>query len=162
MKEHVRSLARTAVAGASGRDAPGTTRVAVGKGTVFILPSAFGHLPESMRLETLWDTHWRIAIDIAAAAIEQVFAKSGSLLSSAVLIEASAFGCDSKVLDRAIGRVLEHADSKNFDTVEIMEIRRHQDSGLDYVSLLARARRIRKERPSDAIGDGTGSPAAVA
>ena len=160
--QHVRSLARIAVGGPSGRDAPATTWAGVGKGTVFIRPSAFGDLPESMRLETAWDTPWRVAIDVAAAAIEQELAKSGWLLSSAVLIEASAFGCDSKVLDRAIRRVLEHVEGKNFDSVEIMEIRRHEDSGLDYVSILARARRIRKERPSDTIGYGMSSPAAVA
>jgi hypothetical protein len=62
-----------------------------------------------------------------------------------VFIEASAFGCDSKVLERAVNRALQKAADDELDALEITGVTLQQGSGLDYVSIFARARTVRRE-----------------
>jgi hypothetical protein len=46
---------------------------------------------------------------------------------------------------------LEKAQENALEFLEIVEISRHQGSGLDYVSILARARKIQRELASETI-----------
>jgi hypothetical protein len=122
----------------------------VKNGAVFIQSSTFGELPESFGIEKEFDKSW-LLITNAAEEVEQEITESGCSLSAATSIEASAFGCDMKVLNRALNRVLEKAQANSLEFLEIVEISRHQDSGLEYVSILARARKIQREPASETI-----------
>jgi hypothetical protein len=128
----------------------GAGSAAVKKGTILVQSSAFGELPESFGIEKEFDKSW-LLIANAAEEVEQQITKSGCSFSAATSIEASAFGCDSKVLNRAVNRVLEKAQKNALEFLEIVEISRHQDAGLDYVSILARGRRIQRELASEPI-----------
>ena len=67
------------------------------------------------------------------------------------LIEASAFDCDSKVLERAVSRALQKAADDELDALEITRMTLQQNSGLDYVSIFARSRTIREEPQPSAM-----------
>jgi hypothetical protein len=47
---------------------------------------------------------------------EQKITASGWLFSAGVLVEASAFGCDSKVVERAVNRALQKAADAELDS----------------------------------------------
>ncbi len=130
--------------GLSELDGAGGGSAAVKKGTVFVQSSKFGELPESFGTEKQLDKSW-LVITNAAEEVEQEITESGCSLSAATSLEASAFGCDSKVLNRAFNRLLGKAQENALEFLEIVEISRHQDSGLDYVSILARGRRIQRK-----------------
>ena len=117
----------------------------VEKGTVFVRPGLFEELPSAVTLELESFGSWMVVPDGIAKEVTWRTVDSNCMLSSETPIEASAFGCDSKVLARAVTRVLEKAADQAFDFVEIMEIERREDSGLDYVSILARAVRIQRD-----------------
>jgi hypothetical protein len=80
---------------------------------------------------------------------EQKITASGWLFSAGVLVEASAFGCDSKVVDRAVNRALQKAADAELDSVEITGVTVRHDSGLDYASVLARVRTIQRDLTAD-------------
>ena len=69
-------------------------------------------------------------------------------------IEASAFGCDSKVLERAVNRALQKAADAELDSLEITGVTVRQDSGLDYVSVFARATTIGRDLTPGPVGYG--------
>ncbi len=117
--------------------------VQVRRGTVLARSTVFQELPHSQQLETESDDSWLIVNNAAADEVKEGLLTSGSLLSAAGHIEASAFGCDSNVLDRAIGRAVQRAADAGFDYLEILDVARHQNSGLDYVSICARGREVR-------------------
>lgn len=117
----------------------------VRKGTAFLRPGLFEELPTSVTLEAESLGSWMVVPDGIAKEVTGRTVESKWLWSSETPIEANAFGCDSKVLARAATRTLLKAADQAFDLVEIMEIERHEDSGLDYVSILARAVRIRRD-----------------
>jgi hypothetical protein len=71
---------------------------------------------------------------------------SGWLLSGDRSIEASAFRCDSKVMERALDRALQEAEKRGVNALEVIGVTLHQDCGLDYVSIFARGKTIRRER----------------
>jgi hypothetical protein len=75
---------------------------------------------------------------------EQKITASGWLFSAGVLVEASAFGCDSKV-----NRALQKAADAELDSVEITGVTVRHDSGLDYASVLARVRTIQRDLTAD-------------
>jgi hypothetical protein len=75
---------------------------------------------------------------------EQELVEAGWHFSADGLIEASAFGCDSKVLERAVSRALQKAADDELDALEITRMTLQQNSGLDYVSIFARSRTIRR------------------
>ena len=78
--------------------------------------------------------------NIESEAVEQELVGAGSLFSADAFIEASAFGCDSKVLDRAVNRALQKAADNELDVLEITGMTLQQNSELDYVSIFGRAR----------------------
>jgi hypothetical protein len=133
----------------SSEPAPGAVEAHVGQGTVFVRPAAFVQPPDSMRLETEFHGTWLVITNAVAGGVKQEFMDSDRSLSAGVAVEASAFGCDSKVLDRAVRRLLENAAARSLDSVEITDLRRHQDSGLDYVTILAVGRTVLPELPSE-------------
>jgi hypothetical protein len=135
----------------SSEPARGAVEAHVGQGTVFVRPAEFVEPPYSMRLATEFHGTWLVITNAVAGGVEQEFMDSGRSLSAGVAMEASAFGCDSKVLDRAVRRLLETAAARSFDSVEITELRRHQDSGLDYVTILAVGRTVLREPPSEPV-----------
>jgi hypothetical protein len=72
---------------------------------------------------------------------------------------ASALGFNQDVVDRAASRVLEKARYQAFDLVEVMEMERREESGVEYVSILARAARILAESRAILVESGVGSAA---
>ena len=135
----------------------------VNKGTVFVRPAVVTESAECMWLDTGFHGAW-LALDSGAAReVEQEFTDRGRSFSADVALEASAFGCDSKVLERAVRRLLENAAVNSLDSIEITELRRHEDSGLDYVTILGVGRKIlpetASEPPSEHLGQGADSAA---
>jgi hypothetical protein len=124
----------------------------VNKGTVFVRPAVVTESAESMWLDTEFHGSWQLINSVAAGGVEQELMDAGRSFSPGVAMEASAFGCDSKVLERAVRRLLENATAHSLDSVEITELRRHQDSGLDYVTILALGRTRLQELPSEGVG----------
>ena len=113
-------------------------------GTVFVRPSALAHLPGSFQIEPTLHGTWAMVSTAEAEDDEQKITASGRLFSAGVFVEASAFGCDSKVLERAVNRALQKAADAELDFLEITGVTVRHDSGLDYASVLARARTIRR------------------
>ena len=69
------------------------------------------------------------------------------------VIEASAFGCDSSVSERALSRGLQKAN-QDITAVEIADITVEQDSCMTYVSMLALPRELQKCGVLDSGGTG--------
>ena len=132
----------------------------VNERTVFVGPGVAAELAGSVRLDTEFYDSWLLLDNTTARAVEQALMSTGRSFSAGIAVEASAFGCDSKVLDRAIGRLLENAAARSLDSVEITELRQHQDSGLDYVTILALGRTLVREVPSEPVDRSVG-PAAL-
>lgn len=135
----------------------------VKEGTVFVGPAVAAEFADSIGLDTGFYGAWLALGSGAAREVEQEFMDRGRSFSVDVALEASAFGCDSKVLERAVRRLLENAAVNSLDSVEITELRRHEDSGLDYVTILGVGRKIlpetSSEPPSELVGQGAGSAA---
>ena len=123
----------------------------VDKGTVFVRTGLFEELPSAVTPEPEFFSSWMVVPDGIAEEVTRRTVDSNCMLSSETQIEASAFGCDSKVLIRAVTRALEKAADQAFDFAEIMEIDRREDSGLDYVSILARAVRIQRDSAANLV-----------
>ena len=123
----------------------------VDKGTVFVRSGLFAELPSAVTVEPEFFGSWMVVPDGIAEEVTRRAVDSNCLLSSEIPIEASAFGCDSKVLARALTRALEKAADQAFDFLEIMEIERREDSGLDYVSILGRAVRIQRDSTANLV-----------
>jgi hypothetical protein len=86
-----------------------------------------------------------MAANADAEEIERELASLGRLfLPTDSVIEASAFGCDSSVLERALSRALQKAADQDITVVEIAGITVDQNSCLSDVSILARARDLHK------------------
>ena len=83
---------------------------------------------------------WMMISNADAAEAEQKFIEAGWFFSAGAAIEASAFGCDSNVLQRAVNRALQKAADDEVGSLEITGVTVDQDSCLDYVSIFARAR----------------------
>ena len=83
--------------------------------------------------------------------------EAGTRVSADALIKASAFGCDGKVLERAVNRALQKAADDELDALEITGVTLRQNSGLDYVSIFARARAVRREPILAPFGYGVNS-----
>lgn len=132
---------------------------AVNKGTVFVLPGAVRKLPNPVALESELLESWLLVPDDMAEEVKRGAQESSGLLPSEAPIEASAFGCDSNVIERAVRRTLEKAADQGFDLVEIIEMERREESGLDYVSILASALRIQGNSPSNLVESGVGAVA---
>lgn len=126
-------------------------------GTVFVQSSAFAALADSARLEAKPHGSWVMVSNAKPEEAEQNLAESGWHFSGGTDIEASAFGCDSKVLERAVNRVLQKAADAELDSLEITGVTVRQDSGLDYASVLARATTIRRDLAPDPVGYGINS-----
>jgi len=119
------------------------------KGTVFVRPAL---LAGSSRLEAKVRGSWLVVTNALSEEVDQAFTDLGWSFSGDTPIEASAFGCDSKVLDRALDRTLQKAADNGVDILEIIEVTSHENSGLDYVSILACGRGIREASISDNVG----------
>ena len=128
----------------------------VNQGTVFARRSLLQDLSSMAPATEFLDSWWLVPDDLAAD-VKRRASESSRWLSLGTPIEAGAFGCDSKVVDRAVSRVLEKARDQAFDLVEIMEMERREESGLDYVSILARAVRIPVDSRAILVESGVGS-----
>lgn len=127
------------------------------KGTIFVLPGGIKKLPNPVALEGKLLGSWLLVPDGMAEDVKRGTRESSASLPSEAPIEGSAFGCDSNVVERAVRRVLEKAANQGFDVVEIIEIERSEESGLDYVSILARAQRIQEDSASKLVESGAGA-----
>jgi len=78
---------------------------------------------------------WMMVSNVEREAVEQRSVAAGSLVSADAFVEASAFGCDGKVLERAINRALQKAADDELAALEITGVTLQQNSGLDYVSI---------------------------
>lgn len=126
----------------------------VDRGCVFFHPSIFEALPESQVLGTNQRGSWEMVCHVDAKQTMQKLDDSGWLLSANRSIEASAFGCDSRVMERALDRALQEAEKQGVNALEIRGVTLHQDSGLDYISIIALGRTIRRERQPGPIDCG--------
>ena len=123
---------------------PTERRSDVEPGTIFIKSSLFATLSSSVRSEARPFGSWMLVSNVEREAVEQELVEAGTLVSADALIVASAFGCDSKVLERAVNRALQKAADDELDALEITGVTLRQNSGLDYVSIFARARTVRR------------------
>ncbi|HKV78746.1 MAG TPA: hypothetical protein VJP02_11420 [Candidatus Sulfotelmatobacter sp.] len=133
---------------------PDSAGASVNKGTVFVLPGGVKKLPNNVALESELLESWLLVSDDMDEDVKRGARESTGLLPDEAPVEASAFGCDSNVVERAVRRVLKKAANQGFDLVEIIEIERREESGLDYVSILARPRRIQGDSASNLVESG--------
>ena len=126
----------------------------VKKGDVFIRSWMIDRMPRSAQLrETQYESwvdqshyeFWWVAANADADEIEHELLPLGWLFfPTGNVIEASAFGCDSSVSERALSRVLQKAADQDITAVEIADITVEQDSCMTYVSMLALPRELQK------------------
>jgi len=114
------------------------------KGTILVRPTVFEKWLDTRGPEAKSDGSWLIVHHAAAHEVEEELLASGKLLFSGDSVDASAFGCDGRVFERAIDRAVRQAARAGFDHLEIVDIARREDSGLDYVSIRARAKEVRE------------------
>lgn len=122
------------------------------EGTIFVRSSMVSELPSSIQLEATPHESWTMVSGAKPEEAGQKLIEAGWLHSLGGSIKESAFGCDSEVLERAVNRALQKAADNDLDCVEITGVTRHQDSGLDYVSLFARARILHREPAPTSVG----------
>ena len=139
-------------------------RPTVKKGDVFIRSWMIDRMPRSVQLvETQYESwvdesryeFWWVAANADADEIEHELLPLGCLFfPTQNVIEASAFGCDSSVSERALSRVLQKAADQDITAVEIADITVEQDSCMTYVSMLALPRELQKCAVLDSGGTG--------
>ena len=138
-------------------------RPTVKKGDVFIRSWMIERMPRSVQLaETQYESwvdesryEFWLAANADANEIERELASLGWLFfPTENVIEASAFGCDSSVLERALSRALQKAADQDITAVEIADITVDQDSCLTDVSILALPRDLQKSAVPDSGGKG--------
>jgi hypothetical protein len=80
-------------------------------------PSGLAHLPGSFKIEPTLNGTWvMVSNGEVEDDDEQKITASGWLFSAGVLVEASAFGCDSKVVERAVNQALQKAADAELDS----------------------------------------------
>ena len=141
-----------------------TARPTVKKGDVFIRSWMIDRMPRSAQLrQTQYESwvdqsryeFWWVAANADADEIEHELLPLGWLFYLAEnVIEASAFGSDSRVLERALSRALQKAADQDITAVEIADITVEQDSCMTYVSMLALPRELQKCVVLDSGGTG--------
>ena len=128
------------------------------EGDVFIRSWMIERMPRSVQLAETQYKSWVdesryefwLAANADAKEIERELASLGWLfLPTESVIEASAFGCDSSVLERALSRALQKAADQDITVVEIADITVDRGSCLSDVSILARARDLQKAAIAD-------------
>lgn len=154
MPDDIRSFDEDAVEDPLGPTGSNRGRWGIKPGTVFVQSSAFAALTDSPRLEAKPHGSWFMVSNAELEEAEQKLAESGWYFSAGTDIEASAFGCDSKVLERAVNRALQKAADAELDSLEITGVTVRQDSGLDYASVLARATTIGRDLTPGPVGYG--------
>ena len=136
----------------------GTDRATLGRRTG-------DHILSNLRYLTLWSSvrsearpfgSWMLVSNVEREG-RTGLVESGTLVSADALIKASAFGCDGTVLERAVNRALQKAADDELDGLEITGVTLRQNSGLDYVSIFARARAVRREPILAPFGYGVNS-----
>jgi hypothetical protein len=152
MADNIRSLETTAFGCSPRPKEIGGGRWDVKSGTIFVQSSVFSELPNSAQLDAKPYGTWVMVSNAHLGEAEQKFTEGGWLLSAGAAIEASAFGCDSKVVERAVNRALQKATDDERGVLEITGVTLDQDSCLDYVSIFARARTIRTEPAPNPVG----------
>lgn len=157
MPGDIRSFDQDAVEDPLGPTGNNRGRWGIGPGTVFVQSSAFAALADSARLEAKPHGSWAMASNAEPEEAEQQLAESSWHSSAGRDIEASAFGCDSRVLERAVNRALQKAADAELDSLEITGVTVRQDSGLDYASVLARATTLPRDPTPDPVGYGINS-----
>lgn len=131
-----------------------TARPTVKKGDVFIRSWMIDRMPSAVQLEetqyeswvdeSRYDSWW-VATNADADKIEHELVPLGWLFfPTKNVIEASAFGCDSSVSERALSRVLQKAADQDITAVEIADMTVEQNSCITYVSMLALPRELQE------------------
>jgi hypothetical protein len=154
MSAHGSYSGRIAVRASSDRAGPGVGEVHVGRGTVFVRPAVLAEPTDSVQLDTDFHGPWLVVTNGLAKEVERGPIESDRSPSVNAVVQASAFGCDSKVLERAVRRLLESAAENGLDSIEITELSRRQDSGLEYVSIVARCSTTHGEPALGPVGQG--------
>lgn len=137
MSEQNSYSGRILVRASSDETGPGVGEAYVGRGTVFVRPAVLAEPSDSLQLDTDFHGSWLVVTNGVAKEVDRDLIDSERSPRNAV-VQASAFGCDSKVLDRAVCRLLESAAENGLDSIEITDLSRRQDSGLEYVSIVGR------------------------
>lgn len=103
---------------------------------------------------------WWVAANADAGEIEHELMTVGWLFfSTENVIEASAFGGDSSVSERALSRVLQKAADQDITAVEIADITTEQEPWMTCVSMSARPRELQRCAVLDS--DGTGACSSI-
>jgi hypothetical protein len=157
MPDNIQSPERVACGGGSTQPGGGISDVQ--PGTIFLHCSVFSELPNSVQLDAHPCGSWMMISNADTAEAEEKFIEEGWFFSAGAAIEASAFGCDSKVVERAVNRALQKATDDERGVLEITGVTLVQDSCLDYVSIFALARTIRRGPTPDLVGNEVGSTA---
>ena len=157
MSEQSRYSGRIDVRASSDQAEPNGGEVHVGRGTVFVRPAVLAEPSDSVQLDTDFHGPWLVVTNGMAKEGERELIESGRSPSAGTVVEASAFGCDSKVLDRAVRRLLESAAGNALDAVEITELTRRQDAGLEYISIRALGTTVEGEPVFEAVSQGASS-----
>lgn len=131
-------------------------------GTVFFLAREVRHIPALLEVEANGYQSWvdgdryeswlRVA-NADAEEVEHEFAGLGWLFSSTeTVIAAEAFGCDIGVLSRALSRAMQKAADMDLTAIEITGVEVRHDSGVDYMSLAVRTRKLEKKKGLKSVG----------
>ena len=158
MPDNIRNLKKVACGGSP--RGIGGGRWDVRPGTIFLQSSALSELPNSAQLDAKPYGTWVMVSHAHIAEAEQKFTEGGWLLSAGSAIEASAFGCDSNVLQRAVNRALQKAADAGRTVLEITGVTLDQDACLDYVSIFACAKTMRRGPTSGLVANEVASTAA--
>ena len=156
MSEQSRYSGRIDVRASSDQAEPNGGEVHVGRGTVFVRPDVLAEPSDSVQLDTDFHGPWLVVTNGMAKEGERELIESGRSPSAGTVVEASAFGCDSKVLDRAVRRLLERCRNA-LDAVEITELTRRQDAGLEYISIRALGTTVEGQPVFEAVSQGASS-----
>lgn len=131
---------------------PRSEKREIKEGTIFVRSSMVSELPRSIQTEATCHESWTMVSGSNPEEVGQKLIEAGWMHSRGGSIKESAFGCDSQVLQRAVNRALQKAANNDLDCVEITGVTQHQNSGLNYVSLFARARILRREPVASLVG----------
>jgi hypothetical protein len=148
---------KIAVRASTDQTGTGVGEVHFGKGTVFVRPAVLPEPSDLVQFHTDFNGPWLVLTNGVAKRVDRELLESGRSFSVTGVVEASAFGCDSKVLERAVRRLLESAAGNALDAVEITGLTRRQDTGLEYISIRALGTTVEEEPVFEAVGRGAAS-----
>jgi hypothetical protein len=118
----------------------------IATGTILIADGAL--LPQSLHVESEPFVYgWRLIKNLGIEDLTQIISKAGwNLFYIAGAVEMNAFGSDEqKTATKAIKQILASSKLKNFNCLEITQVKVKKSMGLPSVKITAHSRHIQKE-----------------